>query len=176
MAPRYSLARRRAKELLRRGRVKRAPVPIEKLAALLGATIKYEPFAGELYGMVHRNTDGSATIGVNSVDRATRQRFTIAHELGHLLLHETEELHIDEESPIGFRNHASGMAVDEREIEANQFAAELLMPAHMISEDVQELIEKAIGVDEAIGRLASKYNVSNEAMTIRLSALELIQL
>lgn len=160
--------------MLKRGRVRRAPVPIEKLAAILGVEIRYRPFSGELYGMVHRGRDGSAVIGVNSSDATSRQRFTVAHELGHLLLHEDTSLHIDERFPIGLRTRISGLAVDEREVEANQFAAELLMPLEFVRKDVDFL--RGTDVDVAIAKLARKYKVSIEAMTIRLSALRFVEL
>jgi Zn-dependent peptidase ImmA (M78 family) len=175
MAPRFSLARRRADDLLRRGRVRRAPVPVEKLAALLGARIVLQPFSEEFSGMVHRNRDGSAVIGINSSDSMHRQRFTIAHEIGHLLLHTDENLHVDKNFPIGLRNEISGKSVDENEIEANQFAAALLMPLKLIEID----IEPFIGKDDVlfvIHKLAAKYRVSEQAMSIRLSSLGYVKL
>src|SRR5436853_4030559 len=101
MAPRYQIARKRALDLLREAGVRRPPVPIDKLAHLVNATVRYEPFAGQLYGMVQRTRDGAAVIGVNSLDAPNRQRFTLAHEIGHLLLHRDETFHVDEKSPIG---------------------------------------------------------------------------
>lgn len=169
MRPRYALARRKAQELLARQRVDTAPVPVEKLAAAVGAAIRFEPFAGELSGLVHRNDDG-AVIGVNSMHSLPRQRFTIAHEIGHLILHKSEDFHIDEQSPIRFRNQASSQASDPAEIEANQFAAELLMPAGLLSQDLKNA---PIGSDPeaVVADLAEHYEVSEQAMAIRLSAL-----
>src|SRR5207245_482886 len=97
-----------------------------------------------------------------------RQRFTIAHEIGHLLLHRGATFHVDEKSPIGFRNDRSSMATDEKEIEANQFAAELLMPRNFLDRDLGGLVEE-IEAEEAVDRLARKYQVSVQAMTVRLS-------
>jgi len=173
MAPRFTLARRKAIELLESSKVKKAPVPVEKLAELAGASVTLEPFAGELSGMVHRKPDGTAVIGVNSLDAPNRRRFTIAHEIGHLLLHKDESLHVDEKFPIGLRNELSGMAVDENEIEANQFAAELLMPALFLKKDLENLPDD-IEADAAIEKLAKRYQVSAQAMTIRLTALNVL--
>jgi Zn-dependent peptidase ImmA (M78 family) len=173
MAPRYALARRLALGLLKDAKVKKPPVPIEKLATFVKAKIRYEPFAGQLYGMVHRNANGSAVIGVNSMDAPNRQRFTIAHEIGHLFLHKNDKLHVDEKSPIGLRNDRSSMAIDEKEIEANQFAAELIMPAVFLDKDVRRLPDD-IEAEEAVARLARKYQVSEQAMTIRLTALRVL--
>jgi Zn-dependent peptidase ImmA (M78 family) len=148
-------------------------VPIERLAQLANATVRYEPFAGKLYGMVHRSSDGTAVIGVNSLDAPNRQRFTIAHEIGHLLLHKDERFHVDEKSVIGLRNDRSSMATDEREIEANQFAAELLMPRGFLDKDLNGLPDD-IEAEDAVSRLAQKYQVSVQAMTVRLTALKVL--
>lgn len=146
-------------------------MPVEKLAALVDATIRYEPFDGEMSGMVHRSPEGKAIIGVNSSHSRERRRFTIAHELGHLLLHADEAFHVDEkfriEEFLMYRNGSSSLATDAREIEANQFAAELLMPSHMLKAHLVSLLG---GVDmDAIDELAGLFDVSIQAMTIRLS-------
>jgi Zn-dependent peptidase ImmA (M78 family) len=130
MRPRYNLARKKAAELLHAASVNRAPVPVETLAERAGAVIRYEPFDGKLSGMLYRSDDG-AVIGVNSLHPAVRQRFSIAHEIGHLLLHEPE-LHVDEHAFVAFRDPESSKASDPAEIEANQFAAALLMPADLL--------------------------------------------
>lgn len=176
MRPRYSLARRRARQLLDDGGVTRAPVPLEWLAELCRATIRYEPFDGEVSGMVHCRPGGGGIIGVNSEHSKTRQRFTIAHELGHLLLHADEEFHIDEKRPLARRDAVSSQATDPREIEANQFAAELLMPAALVRSSVESLIEDdpEVTVEEAIDELARAYRVSTVAMTHRLTNLKVI--
>jgi Zn-dependent peptidase ImmA (M78 family) len=173
MPPRYALARRRALDLLKEARVKKPPVPVEELASLVRAKIRFEPFAGQLYGMVHRYSNGTAVIGVNSIDAPNRQRFTIAHEIAHLLLHKDESLHVDEKSPIGLRNEQSSKATDAKEIEANQFAAELLMPFKFLEKDLQQL-SVDIESEDAVAQLAQKYQVSVQAMTIRLSALRVL--
>ena len=75
--------------------------------------------------------------------------------------------------PIGLRSELSGMAVDENEIEANQFAAELLMPVSFLRKDLGEL-PADIEADAAIEKLAKQYRVSTQAMTIRLTALNIL--
>ena len=176
MRPRYALARRRAQQLLAEGGVTGTPVPLERLADLCRASIRYEPFEGEVSGMVHCRPGGGGIIGVNSEHSKTRQRFTIAHELGHLLLHSDEEFHIDEKRPLARRDEVSSQAVDWREIEANQFAAELLMPNDLVRKSVEGLIENdaEITVEEAIEKLARDYRVSQLAMTHRLTNLKII--
>lgn len=168
MRPRYNLARKKAAELLHAAAVSEAPVPVETLAELAGAVIRYEPFEGQLSGMLFRSEDG-AVIGVNSLHAAVRQRFSIAHEIGHLLLHEPE-LHVDEHAFVAFRDLESSKASDPAEIEANQFAAALLMPADLLTQSIAELGHNP-DVSDAIRILAQRFQVSQEAMTIRLSKL-----
>lgn len=170
MTARFSLAKRKARELLRSGGVRKAPVPIDKLARVAGARIHYEPFDGQVSGMVHRQTDGLAIIGVNSAHSIGRQRFTIAHEIGHLVLHEDENFHVDEKSPIGFRNEESSLAIKDTEIEANQFAAELLMPVEFLQKEIESLPDN-MEAEDAVHELADRFQVSDQAMTVRLTSL-----
>jgi Zn-dependent peptidase ImmA (M78 family) len=111
---------------------------------------------------------------VNSSHPIQRQRFTIAHEIGHLLLHADENLHVDRNFPIGLRSGISSKSVDANEIEANQFAAALLMPADFIAEDIKPFI--GTDVMFAIRKLAQQYRVSEQAMSIRLSTLHYVEL
>ena len=173
MAARKILARKKARDLLASARVKVPPVPVEQLAKLVGAEVHYEPFPGELSGMVHRQASGKHLIGVNALHPLTRQRFTVAHELGHLLLHKDEALHVDENSPIGFRTPASGQAVHSDEIEANQFAAELLMPVYLLNPAIA-MIPENTGTEDAVAMLAKAFGVSEQAMTFRLSGLKVL--
>lgn len=174
MAVRWTLLKTKAKELLEKSNIRRAPVPIEKLASALNAIVRYQPFDGEVSGLVH-NQDNQAVIGVNSNHAETRQRFTIAHEIGHLLLHQSERLHVDNQlrSVVSFRDEISSLGVDDNEIEANQFAAELLMPEDFLLRDVREL--KSSEPEAAVEELAQKYRVSIQSMAIRLSKLGFIR-
>lgn len=175
MAPRYSLARRKARDLLALGRIEAPPVPLEQLADLCNATIRFEPFDGDVSGMVHRGRNGTAIIGVNSLHSDNRKRFTIAHELGHLHLH-SDEVHFDERAPLARRDGLSSKATDPKEIEANQFAAELLMPSGMLHGSLSALqdSEPDISVESAIEFLAGRYLVSQLAMTHRLTNLGIV--
>lgn len=174
MPARYQFARRKAIELLDSCSVTTAPIAVEEIAAKLNAVIRHEPFPGELSGMVHRRPDGTAVIGVNSLHPQTRKRFTIAHEIAHLVLHEGEEFHIDDKYLIGLRNDLSSTASDDNEIEANQFAAELLMPKKILFVDLANMTDE-LEPEEAIRQIAAKYMVSVQAMTIRLHSLGIIE-
>ena len=170
MRPRYALARRKAEQLLREAGIVAPPVPVEQLAERMGALVRYAAFDGQMSGLLHRSEDGNrAVIGVNSRHPTVRQRFSIAHELGHLALHELA-FQIDEHAFVSFRNSKSSSASDPHEIEANQFAAALLMPVALLRACLDQLGENP-DVEESIRRLAQRFDVSTQAMTIRLTGL-----
>lgn len=160
--------RQEAQRVLASCGVKRPPVPVEKIAEFLGAIVKHSPFEGELAGMLVRG-EGQVLIGVNSLHHPNRKRFTIAHECGHLLLHEGES-YIDKSFRVNMRDDVSSKAINRDEIEANKFAAELLMPYEMVLADLRSN-EFDLESEEAVGKLAKKYGVSVQAMTHRVTNL-----
>ena len=170
MRPRYALARRKVAQLLREAGIVAPPVPVEQLAERMGARVRYAPFDGQMSGLLHRSEDGNrAVIGVNSRHPTVRQRFSIAHELGHLALHKPA-FQIDQHAFVSFRNSKSSSASDPHEVEANQFAAALLMPEAFLRACLDQLGENP-DVEESIRRLAQRFDVSAQAMTIRLTSL-----
>lgn len=163
-----------AAEVLKYCKVTNAPVPVEEIAKELGATIQFEPFDGkdDVSGMLFRD-DARTIIGVNSTHARTRQRFSIAHECGHLQLHEGK-MYVD--ARINFRDSVSKLAVDAEERAANAFAAALLMPSTFVIDEIKKAIEKNMSDDaEAIiDDLAQVFEVSTQAMTYRLKNLGLL--
>jgi Zn-dependent peptidase ImmA (M78 family) len=148
------------------------PVPVERLVRALGAKLRFSPLDEELSGMVYVK-DGTPIIGVNALHHPNRQRFTIAHECGHLLLHRAEitrEIHVDKNFPMLMRNALSATGADEMEVEANFFAAELLMPAEFLA---QSLGNEPFDIDDesAVSALAKEFKVSTSAMRFRLGNL-----
>ena len=170
MRPRYALARRKAAELLQEVGIDTPPVPVEQLAECMGAVVRYAPFDGQMSGLLHRSeNENRAVIGVNSLHPTVRQRFSIAHELGHLILHKPA-LQIDQHAFVSFRTSMSSSATDPDEVEANQFAAALLMPEALLKQCVHQFGENP-DVEDAIRELAQQFDVSAQAMTIRLTSL-----
>ena len=153
--------------------IDKPPVPVERIARALGAKVRYAPFKeGELAGMLIRDDDGKGVvIGVNSLHHPNRRRFTIAHECGHLLLHQGQRAYVDR-SPlrINRRDEVSSQATDAEEIEANRFAAELLMPYYMIREDLMDS-ELDIEDEGALRGLGERYGVSLQALTLRIRSV-----
>lgn len=165
---------RSASKLLETHGVKRPPVPVDRIAQGLGVRIAREPFDGDLSGMLYREPKGTTVIVINSRNAPTRQRFTIAHEIAHLLHHEPT-LQVDRPISVRFRNENSSLALDRDEIEANQFAAALLMKREWVLEDAQQLVDKSpnISDEDVLRELAVRYEVSTQAMEYRLSNLGL---
>ncbi len=149
--------------------------PVEQVAHKLGATISFEPLRGGISGMVLRR-NGRIAIGVNSSEARTRQRFTLAHELGHLLLHPGRALVIDRQIRVNLRDQRSSTATDREEIEANGFAAAFLMPSSVVRAETQRVIAGSPSITQPalVSKLANEFDVSNQAMEIRLTNLGLI--
>src|SRR5215470_19564940 len=106
--------------------VQQAPVPVEKIAKSNGARIYLQSLDDDVSGFLYRDKE-QAVIGVNTHHAKVRQNFTTAHELGHLLLHDQEQLHVDHGfRVVRLRDGISSQGVDEDEREANLFAATLL--------------------------------------------------
>jgi Zn-dependent peptidase ImmA (M78 family) len=161
-----------ARDLLDRHSISQPPVPVEKLAAAAGLTIVQQKMDSDVSGMLLRSDDSdAAVVGVNNIHSPTRRRFTIAHELGHYLLHEGRPVIVDPNVRANYRDSRSSLATDREEIEANQFAAELLMPAHML----RRALQGVDGHDDGnfAQTLAHQFKVSVEAMTYRLINLGL---
>lgn len=139
------------------------PVKIEKVVNGLGLEVR----AGDLKdvsGLLVR-TGETAIIGVNSTQSRVRQRFTIAHELGHYLLHDGIQHHVDHTYRVNFRSEISSSATSTDEIEANFFAASLLMPKRFL--DAANAVD-AIEDDAKVAELAREFDVSRHAMSLRL--------
>lgn len=165
-----------ASQLLAESGVSDPPVDVERLAASHGALVSRSPFKdGEVSGMLMRREGQPPVIGVNDAHPERRQRFTIAHELGHLLLHPGREVVLDRPVRINLRDKTSSMATDQEEIEANAFAASLLMPAELVRSELLNL-DPAIrqDPDRCTIQLADVFRVSTAAMGFRLINLGLV--
>lgn len=142
-----------ADHLLRHFAIVSPPVDVERLAKDLGATIVPVPNPG-WSGAIETLPDGRATIWYASDESSNRRRFTIAHELGHMML-----------QPTGGPYHRdASFSGTPQELEANAFAADLLMPLWML-----EPLVVRYGAD--VPRLARIFGVSEPAMGVRLNTL-----
>lgn len=147
------------------------PVDLNALAEKAGIRIKYGDFDEEMSGFAYQKA-GLKYIGVNESESRVRQRFTIAHEFGHIFLHRQDPLSYDPSVElIHFRDEHSAAGTDIKEVQANAFAAELLMPAEAVKKEIQDMKGIDLHDSEAVGRLADKFGVSQAAITVRLAKL-----
>lgn len=166
-----------ADKVLKKFDIKQAPVDVEKIANSLGIGVVRVKFSkDEISGAIKmKGKLGNPVIAVNEDHVKERQRFTIAHEIGHYILHSIESMHVDStHEPVYFRDaNAVSSTTNLKEMQANQFAAELLMPSDMVIRNLQNDFKlKNNNEDvEIIARLAQKYNVSQQAMIIRIGSL-----
>lgn len=113
-------------------------------------------------GALRRRADGPTELYLSAADSRNRQRFTCAHELGHFYRRRA-----DDETTYDWVDYldAKGRAgTDPTEIYANAFAACLLMPAAEVHRNYR---------DETLPQLARRFGVSEQAMSIRLTTLNL---
>lgn len=154
---------------------RRVPVDVLAIADRLRMEVSVATFERpDISGAIQCFTSGRAHIWINRFDAPTRQRFTIAHEIGHSVLHlqagdafsEPEAL-IDADLTAFRTETPPATSVDyEREREANAFAAALLMPRPLLQET---LLRRPRSSDA----MAALFQVSTTAMTIRLRNLGL---
>jgi len=152
-----------AQRLLDATGVTQPPVMPQEVAVGLGVPVFHWDFPDEVSG-IYVCEGGAVCIGVNEAHPYVRQRFTISHELGHLVFAGDRDLFLD------FTDAATATWTEDSrqpalEAKANQFAADLLMPRTWIHEDVRR------GRDPIL--LAKRYDVSDQAMWFRLLALGL---
>lgn len=160
-----------ALELLAKYRPKQAPIPVKEIAVSEGCLVNGLVLEDELSGMAFVRNNRPVII-FNSSHHQNRQRFTIAHELAHHIMHRSmmsEGVHVDK--GVLRRDFTSSMAIDSREVEANAFAATLLMPEDLVLRYANTSID--MEDDQMVARLAKIFGVSSAAFTNRLLNLSL---
>ncbi len=159
LGPRKKAAKAFAKKLIKSAGVTAAPVSLQRVIEHLQKTytldVRRIEAGGKVSGLlvVCKEVDGEyATIGFNAMHPWCRRRFTIAHEIGHLIF-----------------GHACGTVVgdaDHNEREADIFAAELLIPTAFLKKDFAKIRD--------VQALSKLYRVSDQALTIKLMDARLL--
>ncbi|GIU35713.1 hypothetical protein TUM4644_36900 [Shewanella colwelliana] len=133
---------------------------------------------------VNRNSNDDVnfiSIWVNPLEVDVRQRFTKAHEIGHLIYDIAPELSNPkvDDSFIDVLHRKEGVS-SFRETRANRFSAQLLMPAILVKREIDALITEVrkadgkITKENVVLRLSSIFNTSTEAMRYRLNSLRIL--
>ena len=173
----YKNAQKKAYELIEHFNVTTLPVPVIEIAQNL--SIEVIPFdLGNKASGILVIENGKGKIGYNPADNKARQRFTIAHELGHYQLHmkknQHEAIFIDRDFLVKYRNQKNYTAHEfAQEQQANAFAAALLMPEHFVRAELDKEIYENMDESDTISNLAKVFHVSNVAMTYRLTNLNI---
>lgn len=153
----------RAQQVVIAKHLNEAPISLSALAADLGLQIISAKLPNGISGEIRPdpNTRAGFIIRVNKADPARRQRFTVAHEIGHYLLHR-DEIGDGITDDVLYRSSLS----DSREAQANRLAADLLMPSAIVRHWKEKA--RSMEAEDLVGFLADKFNVSTAAMKIRL--------
>lgn len=141
-----------ANMVLRACSITRPPVNVYAIAQKLGVNVvkRSVGFAGQVEPF-----ENPPRITVNADDAITRQRFTVAHEIGHLMLHDPQK------SEKYMRDSTFARRGDRIEEEANEFAASLLIPLWMLE-------PIAAYSSPAPRELANFFQVSQNALVLQL--------
>jgi len=165
----------RASEILSEMKIRLAPINVEKIAKKLGLTVMEFDLGSNVSGVLYIQ-NGKGTIGFNPKESPVRRRFTIAHEIGHFVLHKlNNDMFVDTKEFKLFRNENSSTGENKMEMEANAFAAALLMPKDLLISEIKnhkfDFTEE--GENDPISNLSKKFEVSVTAMTYRIDNLNL---
>ncbi|WP_233491790.1 ImmA/IrrE family metallo-endopeptidase [Nioella nitratireducens] len=141
------------------------PVPLGALARSLGLRVKVAPLDRGVSGSIRKAEDGVYEIRVNKFETRSRQRFTIAHEISHFLLHKSI---IDEQDGIKDNILLRSGLPQKIEYEANRLAADLIMPDDFIERDARRYFSDGAITEEVVEQLSDEWGVSKAAMEIKL--------
>lgn len=158
-----------------------APIDVNEIARHLDITVKSD------ISLQSRNAIGEISfhdekpvVRINPIQNSyiPRKRFTLAHEIGHYCLHSGNEF-TDSKKTMS----RTESFWDSCESEANDFAAQLLMPRSLVIEEGQKIIShytknnesKRMPASKFIELMADKFEVSNKAMEYRLKNLKIIK-
>jgi len=158
-----------ARALLKKFNVEEPPINVLEIAEYLQAKIILsDELPDDVFGCLLPLKNGKFIIVVNIFTSDTRKIFTVAHEIGHLCMKHhlvLNKIYQKQKLQASSFNQIKGTKAKMERL-ANIFAAELLMPKHLVKRYYGQL-----GGD--IEKLAEVFMVSKEAMEIRIKELRL---
>ncbi len=155
--PDYGLVMKTVKMALKSNYITEPPISPVEIAGSYGISVKFADFGAENNDVSGFYDLQARSIYVSENDPPRRQTFTIAHELGHALLHSALFQRYPEEYKVLLRTPL-GAVKDPLEQEANAFAGHLLVPGNLLSK------YQRIGTDAELARL---FNVSEDVIRFR---------
>lgn len=136
------------------------PIKVGSIAKELGIEVKSATLGAGISGEIKRSGD-SYIIRINRHDVKARQRFTVAHEIAHYLLHK-DKIGDGIVDDILYRSLLS----DDMEAQANRLAADIIMPLSYLKTKFKEY--HPLKEEEKIEKIANDLEVSITAIKIRL--------
>ncbi len=151
------------------------PIPINEIAKALGI-IEIKAMDGSDFsgGLITDQYKNSGCILYNKSHEHVRQRFTIVHELGHFinpwhnLLGQNNQIMCTSQNMTAATFDKNNLQ-QKMEVEANQFAAELLMPKVLLKKEIRSF--RSIDIQQILS-LAEKYEVSKSSMAHRCADIQ----
>lgn len=142
--------------------LERAPVDLGGMAAALGVQVVHDrALAPDISGKIERSGNGFRIV-INGTHGPLRQRFTLAHEIAHYVLHRD----LIGDGVTDDAMYRSARLSDEYERQANRYAADLLMPARLVRAAWRDGVR-------SYADMAERFDVSAEAARIRMRDLRL---
>lgn len=139
------------------------PVKVGELAKELGLSVVRSPLPPKISGLIQPSaeTPSGFIIKVNKYESTERQRFTIAHEIAHFLLHR-KDIGAGVIDSIMYRSTLTSR----KEVEANQLAADIVMPRTLVGRQYRDI--DGTDNENVVEDLAAIFRVSVPAMEVRL--------
>jgi len=135
-------------------------IPIETIVSSKNLLLKEEKLDGCEGRIIMKGDSGIITINSN-IESIIKKRFAIAHELGHFILHRNKNIVFNDNEEVFLNWYQEKFSKEE--IEANEFAAEFLMPTSLFQ---KECSGKKFGPN-IIDSLANRFQVSKTAAILR---------
>lgn len=157
-------AREEALRLIDRYEVTAPPVPVYRIARGEGLQVFEQNFGASNPGLdkVSGYIDiKNRRVIINSTDIPTRQVFTVAHELGHWILHR-EQVLAEPAIAVVYRRPLAARESQKREQEANAFAGTLLVPPRLL----RDVIDQFYGITRQ--EMSRIFGVSVSMLEVRL--------
>lgn len=160
MEPNYSLARQMAKKVIKDYNLTEVPTDLKIIFQSLGLKYIELDDPKDIDGAILEIDNEPSIAVLNRAKPIQRQRFTLAHELGHIFLKHKQRNIYDPEAERDLDEEVVQQGKPPTEIEADIFASELLMPFDQIKKFEKEI--------DNIEKMAGVFQVSKQAMTLAI--------
>lgn len=166
MSANYEGAKSKAEQVLKENFISAPPVDVYEIARNEGLEIEVKDFGDEFNDISGYIKPEIRKIFVNERDPENRRKFTVAHELGHWILHRDKLESEPEKYAVLYRIPLGRPQEDPVEQEANCFAANLLVPDEMLA---------ARREGKSNEELAVEFKVSRDVIGYRLERLSVYE-